>query len=128
MAQGAEAHLKTEKALSGRSDFNPDFRVTFRPGEVASGRIDYNFGTITVDPRYHSEEMPGVSVFFRDENGDIFLSQSIYARGLDLLIDTHHYLDIMPKGRNGADNPDWIGRRDDYDGTSAGRCCEAART
>lgn len=111
---------------SGRSDFNRDFHVTFGPDEVASGRIDYNFGTITVDPRYHSEELPGISVFCRDGAGDIFLTQSIYARGLDLLIGASHYLDITPKGRNEADDPDWVRRHDEYEGAAADRCCEAA--
>jgi predicted dithiol-disulfide oxidoreductase (DUF899 family) len=113
---------------SGRSDFNQDFHVSFRPDEVESGRIDYNFGTITVDPRYHSEELPGVSVFYRDLAGDIFLAQSIYARGLDLLIGASHYLDITPKGRNEAGNPDWIRRRDEYEGAGTDRCCGEAST
>src|ERR1700687_351534 len=34
------------------SDFNYDFHVSFRKEQVPQGRIDYNFGTITVDPRY----------------------------------------------------------------------------
>lgn len=106
---------------SGRSDFNYDFRVSFRPEQVASGSVDYNFGTITVDPRYRSEELPGVSVFLRDEAGTVFLTQSIYARGLDLLIGGSHYLDIAPKGRNEAENANWLRRRDEYDAASC--CC-----
>lgn len=108
---------------SGRSDFNFDFRVTFRPEEVAAGKVEYNFGTITIDPRYVDEELPGISVFVR-EGDDIFLTQSIYARGLDLLIGANHYLDIAPKGRNEAQDPNWVRRHDDYGGAAAP--CHAA--
>lgn len=111
---------------SGRSDFNRDFHVSFGPEEVESGRVDYNFGTITVDPRYHSEELPGVSVFYRDAAGDIFLTQSIYARGLDLLIGASHYLDIAPNGRNEADDPNWIRRHDEYEAADIDRHFGAA--
>ena len=107
------------------SDFNYDFRVSFTPEEIASGRIDYNFGTIDVDPRYMSEELPGISVFAKDETGAIFLVQSIYARGLDLLIGTSHYFDITPKGRNEAGNPDWLKRRDTYEDAGKADACHA---
>lgn len=111
---------------SGRSDFNRDFRVTFGADEIEAGRVDYNFGTITVDPRYQSEELPGISIFRRDDAGDIFLTQSIYARGLDLLMGASHYLDIAPKGRNEAGNPAWIRRHDEYESASADTCCGEA--
>ena len=45
------------------SDFNYDFHVSFTKDQIRQGRIEYNFGTITGDPRYLSEELPGVSVF-----------------------------------------------------------------
>ena len=81
-------------------DFNHDFRVTFTEDEIAKGRIDYNFGTIVTDPRYLSRELPGVSVFYKDEAGEVFRTYSTYARGLDMLLGAHHYLDITPEGRN----------------------------
>jgi hypothetical protein len=37
--------------------------VSFTQDQVTGGGVDYNFGTITDDARYHSEELPGVSVF-----------------------------------------------------------------
>lgn len=81
------------------SDFNYDFHVSFRKEQVAQGRIDYNFGTITVDPRYIDEELPGLSVFAKNAAGEVFLTYSTYARGLDALLDTNHYLDVTPEGR-----------------------------
>jgi predicted dithiol-disulfide oxidoreductase (DUF899 family) len=97
------------------SDFNADFHVSFSKDQVAKGEIDYNFGTITTEPRYVDEELPGISVFARDETGQIFHTYSTYARGLDALLGTNHYLDITPEGRNGAAYPKWPRRHDEYE-------------
>jgi predicted dithiol-disulfide oxidoreductase (DUF899 family) len=96
------------------SDFNYDFHVSFAKDEVAKGRIDYNFGTITVDARYHSEELPGVSVFYKDQDGQVFHTYSSYARGLDAILGGNHYLDLTPKGRSDQDYPNWPRRHDEY--------------
>src|SRR5271154_4635119 len=78
------------------SDFNYDFHVSFAKDQVASGRIDYNFGTIQTDARYVDEELPGVSVFLKNDSGEIFHTYSAYARGLDFLLGANHYLDLTP--------------------------------
>jgi predicted dithiol-disulfide oxidoreductase (DUF899 family) len=96
------------------SDFNFDFHVSFPKDQVATGTIDYNFGTITTEPRYLDEELPGISVFLRDEQGQVFHTYSTYARGLDALLDTNHYLDLTPEGRNGKAYPKWPRRHDEY--------------
>jgi predicted dithiol-disulfide oxidoreductase (DUF899 family) len=102
--------------VSARSeDFNRDFRVSFTEDEIAKGRIDYNFGTIVTDARYLSRELPGVSVFYKDAAGAVFHTYSTYARGLDMLLGTNHYLDITPEGRNAGAHPNWPRRRDEYD-------------
>jgi predicted dithiol-disulfide oxidoreductase (DUF899 family) len=98
------------------SDFNYDFRISFSKEQVADGKIDYNFGTITVDPRYIDEELPGLSVFAKNETGEIFLTYATYARGLDALLGTNHYLDVTPEGRNSAAYPNWPRRHDEYPG------------
>jgi predicted dithiol-disulfide oxidoreductase (DUF899 family) len=95
--------------------FNRDFKVTFTENEVASGRIDYNFGAIVTDPRYLDRELPGVSVFCRNAAGEVFHTYSTYARGLDALLGANHYLDLTPEGRNDAAFPNWPRRRDEYD-------------
>ena len=97
------------------SDFNYDFHVSFTQDQIAAGRVDYNFGTITVDPRYHSEELPGVSVFYKDQEGQVFHTYSTYARGLDAILGGDHYLDLTPKGRCEADYPNWPRRHDEYE-------------
>ena len=96
------------------NDFNFDFHVSFRKEQIEQKQIDYNFGTITADPRYISEELPGVSIFAKDEAGDVFLTYSTYARGLDMLLGTNHYLDVTPEGRNDGGYPGWPRRHDEY--------------
>jgi predicted dithiol-disulfide oxidoreductase (DUF899 family) len=49
------------------SDFNYDCHVSFTKDQIREGRVEYNSGTITADPRYLSEELPGVSVFAAGE-------------------------------------------------------------
>ena len=100
---------------SNGQDFNRDFRVTFSEDEIARGRIDYNFGTIVADPRYFDRELPGVSVFCKDESGAVFHTYSTYARGLDALHAANHYLDLTPKGRDEGAPANSPRRHDEYD-------------
>jgi predicted dithiol-disulfide oxidoreductase (DUF899 family) len=99
---------------SAGSDFNYDFHVSFTKDQVSQGRIEYNMGTITVDPRYIDEELPGVSVFVAGDGGEVFLTYATFARGLDALLTTHDYLDLTPEGRNVKAYPDWPRRHDEY--------------
>jgi len=95
------------------SDFNYDFHVSFTKDQLRQGRIDYNFGTIQGDPRYLSEELPGVSVF-AVRQGEVFLTYSTFARGLDMLLTADHYLDLTPEGRNEKAYSPWPRRHDEY--------------
>ena len=96
------------------SDFNYDLRVSFTQEQIREGRIEYNQGTITADPRYLSEELPGVSVFAAGQGGEVFLTYSTFARGLDMLLTADHYLDLTPEGRNAKAYPAWPRRHDEY--------------
>src|SRR5438128_1234864 len=78
------------------TDFNFDYRVSLTRDEIAKGSVDYNFGL----REFPSEEAPGISVFYKDEHGDVFHTYSAYARGLDLLVGAYNYLDLAPKGRD----------------------------
>jgi predicted dithiol-disulfide oxidoreductase (DUF899 family) len=99
---------------SFETDFNYDFRVTFTRDQTRAGRIDYNFGTITSDKRYlQTEDLPGVSVFTKGEAGEVFLTYATFARGLDMLLDANHYLDLTPEGRNEKAYT-WPRRFDEY--------------
>lgn len=94
---------------SSGNDFNFDYGVSFRPGEPRA----YNFGTT----EFGAEEAPGVSVFYRNREGEIFHTYSAYARGLDMLNGAYHFMDIAPKGRDEDTLPfpmAWVRRHDQY--------------
>jgi len=96
------------------SDFNQDFNVSFTPDEMEKGEMFYNFG-IT---RFPSEEAPGISVFYKNTQGEVFHTYSCYARGLDMLNGAYHYMDLAPKGRDEDDLPytmAWLRRHDQYE-------------
>ncbi len=94
------------------TDFNRDFHVSFT-AEEAKGKVDYNY-TLQEFP---SQEAPGLSVFYKDANGDIFHTYSSYGRGLDALVTTYVILDMVPKGRD-EDHLDfsmaWVRYHDRY--------------
>ncbi len=95
------------------NDFNRDYHVSFTANEVATGRAYYNYETRD----FPSEEAPGASVFYKDENGAVFHTYSTYARGLDILIGAYNYLDLAPKGRDEAGLPwtmAWVRHHDRY--------------
>src|SRR6184192_3094311 len=94
------------------NDFNFDYHVSATEEEKAKGKMFYNYRT----DELIGDEMPGLSVFYKDENGDVFHTYSTYARGLDSLVGAYDFLDLTPKGRN--ENPDstmdWVRRHDEY--------------
>ncbi|MCA9706682.1 MAG: DUF899 domain-containing protein [Myxococcales bacterium] len=97
---------------SASNDFNRDFAVTFSDEEIAAKDERYNFGTIAPA----CQELPGASVFLR-EGDQILHTYSTYARGLDILNGTYHWLDLTPKGRDEAELPypmAWVRRHDEY--------------
>ena len=99
---------------SFENDFNRDYHVSFTSDEMKNGEMNYNF-RITQFP---SEEAPGISVFYRDEEGNVFHTYSCYARGLDMLNVAYHYMDLVPKGRDESNLPysmAWLRRHDSYD-------------
>lgn len=57
-------------ASSFGNDFNFDFGVSFNLGEDRRGRATYNYQEQDIT----SEEMPGVSAFYRDDAGEMFHS------------------------------------------------------
>lgn len=99
---------------SFENDFNYDFHVSFTKEEVAKGEAYYNFGIQPVD----IDELPGLSVFYKDDNGDIFHTYSVYGNGTDEVVGSFMYLDFTPKGRNENgpffDQRDWVRHHDKY--------------
>ena len=99
---------------SASSDFNQDFHVTQTDEERARGQTDYNY-RLSATP--FGPERPGISVFYRDDDGTIFHTYSCYARGLDMLNAAYHYLDLTPIGRDEGGLPHpmaWVRLHDDY--------------
>jgi predicted dithiol-disulfide oxidoreductase (DUF899 family) len=106
------------------SDFNYDYAVSFTPDDLKSGNRIYNFGTTD----FSVEEAPGISVFYRNEAGDIFHTYSCFARGLDMMNAAYHYLDLTPLGRHEEGLPypmDWVRLHDQYqpEPVSGAACC-----
>ncbi|NNJ97442.1 MAG: DUF899 domain-containing protein [Gammaproteobacteria bacterium] len=100
---------------SNGNNFNHDYDVTFTPEEMRGDGVYYNYRV----SKFPSEEAPGVSVFYKSEEGDIFHTYSCYARGLDMLNGAYHFIDLTPKGRDEdglAFTMAWLRRRDQYEG------------
>ena len=95
------------------NDFNFDYHVSATEEAKAKGKMFYNYRT----DELMGDEMPGLSVFYKDENDDFFHTYSTYARGLDILVGAYNLLDLVPKGRDEDDlgfTMDWVRRHDQY--------------
>jgi predicted dithiol-disulfide oxidoreductase (DUF899 family) len=95
------------------TDFNYDYRASFTPDEIAAGKVDYNFDSV----EFPSAEAPGISVFYKSKNGEIFHTYSAYARGTENVVNTYNYLDLVPKGRDEDSLPftmSWVRHHDRY--------------
>jgi len=100
-------------ASSFNNDFNSDYQVSFTPKELDKGEVYYNYTKTT----FPSEEGPGISIFYKNDDGDIFHTYSCYARGLDMLNGAYHYMDLVPKGRDEDClewSMAWVRRHDQY--------------
>lgn len=110
---------------SNGNSFNHDFRVSFTPEEIASGRIDYNFG----GSPHRNDELPGVSAFVRDPAGSVFHTYSTYGRGVEVMMGTYRMLDLTPRGRaeEGLSHTmQWVRHHDRYSQDAPGKtgsCC-----
>jgi predicted dithiol-disulfide oxidoreductase (DUF899 family) len=112
---------------SNGNDFNYDFHVSFTPEERAKGDVYYNFG-MTAFP---AEEAPGISVFYKNDAGEIFHTYSTFGRGVEVMMGTYSMLDLTPKGRDEEDIPykmNWVRHHDRYEPApkaTASSCCSA---
>lgn len=100
------------------SDFNYDYGVSFTKAELAKGKVYYNYG---MTEGY--DELPGLSVFTKDAAGQVFHTYSTYARGGDIFLGAHNFLDLTPKGRNETTIMDWVRRHDEYEATKPSATC-----
>ncbi len=96
-------------------DFNLDFHVSFTP-QQEKGQVQYNYG---LQP-YEGEELPGISVFYKDEAGEVFHTYSTYRRGVEAMMGTYSLLDLTPKGRDESDGAmAWVRHHDRYEAAPA---------
>ena len=98
---------------SNGNSFNRDFCVTFNDQQREAGEAVYNYKKSS----FPGNEAPGISVFARHGNGNIYHTYSTYARGLDMLNGAYNFMDLLPKGRDegGLDySMQWVRRHDDY--------------
>lgn len=98
---------------SAGSSFNKDFAVSFDDEDREDGEVIYNYARTP----FPANEAPGISLFKKNGDGQIFHTYSSYGRGLDRFLLVYRYLDIAPDGRNeGAfDFPmAWVRRHDSY--------------
>lgn len=112
---------------SVRSVFNFDYHVSFPEGTRKDG-VFYNFERQR-DPEI--DELPGVSVFYKDGDGTIYHTYSTYGRGGEMFLAVYSWLDIVPKGRNETKNGnlgDWVKRHDRYEGDGRTRAASPAMT
>lgn len=123
------------------SDFNFDYHVSFTPEQLATGEVLYNYRTTQAS----IEELSGISVFYKAEDGAIYHTYSSYGRGNEEVLGAYMWIDLTPVGRN-ENGPtfslaDWVRHHDRYDAdgyvdstggyiapekapVSAGGCCD----
>jgi predicted dithiol-disulfide oxidoreductase (DUF899 family) len=98
---------------SNANAFNFDFGVSFAPEEKLKNLVTHNYGT----QPFESEELPGLSVFFKDEAGQVFHTYSTYRRGVEVMMGTYNLLDLTPKGRDEepGEGMAWVRHHDRYE-------------
>lgn len=109
---------------SNKNSFNYDYHVSFPKEDVERGEVFYNYRSF--DPGI--DELPGCSVFAKNEAGEVFHTYSSYARGCEQLLGAFGFLDMVPKGRNEVTGiMDWVKLHDRYDDSAAAACHSAAQ-
>lgn len=102
---------------SANNDFNYDFQAAVRPEEKKAGKVYYNYREI----KPFADQMPGVSAFYKDDDGVVYHTYSAYSRGIDIVNAAYTYLDLTAKGRDedwSKSNPsDWVRYHDKYGDT-----------
>lgn len=97
------------------NSFNRDYHVSFTPEEIEKKEMVYNYKT----GYFQSEELAGISIFYKADNGNVYHTYSCYERGLDILNSAYHHLDLVPKGRDEEGLPygmAWLRHKDRYGG------------
>ena len=120
-----------EWVSSHGSDFNHDFAVSFGPDDERDGKLVYNFAT----QPFQGEEAPGISVFYKNDAGEVFHTYSTYGRGVEVMMGAYNLMDLTPQGRGERDvayKMEWVRHHDRYEpaaaeksAATAASCCHA---
>jgi predicted dithiol-disulfide oxidoreductase (DUF899 family) len=113
-------HFKWVSSDDG--DFNYDFNVSFTPEEIAQGEVYYNYKK----QAFPHPDAPGVSVFYKDDAGEVYHTYSTYGRGVEVMMHTYNFLDLTPMGRDEEGLPytmAWVRHHDRYQPTGATSSC-----
>ncbi|HTJ30841.1 MAG TPA: thioredoxin family protein [Acidobacteriaceae bacterium] len=108
---------------SNQSSFNFDYGVSFTPEQVSNGEAIYNYEPSPARVINDDMELPGMSAFFKDEDGQVYHTYSSYARGGEEWIGTLMILDCAPLGRNEQSTMDFVQRHDEYEDAPKAACC-----
>jgi predicted dithiol-disulfide oxidoreductase (DUF899 family) len=96
--------------------------VSFTP-EEAKGQVYYNYGR----QPFECDELPGISMFYKDDAGQAFHTYSTYRRGVEAMMGTYNLLDLAPKGRDERDGGmAWVRHHDRYETAPAAKAAPAA--
>src|SRR2546429_398842 len=116
-------------ASSHGSDYNFDLEVS-RPEEATCELLAGGVPTVAVqlaqecgtEPAAYLSEAPVMSAYAL-EDGNVYLTYSTTARGLEFMMGYYGFLDRAPLGRNEGDSAQlWLRRHDeDHQGDAAGR-------
>jgi len=102
------------------TDFNYDFHVSFTKKERAAGPVYYNYTRMD----FPQSEAPGISVFAKDETGQVYHTYSTFGRGVEIIMSTYRILDLVPKGRDEENDEygmEWLRHHDRYETAAAAR-------
>jgi predicted dithiol-disulfide oxidoreductase (DUF899 family) len=79
--------------------------------------------------------LPGISVFYKDDAGEVFHTYSTYGRGVEVMMGAYSLLDLTPRGRDEDHQNytmEWVRHHDRYEpapvakaAPAAGSCCAA---
>ncbi|HMC40798.1 MAG TPA: DUF899 domain-containing protein [Acidimicrobiales bacterium] len=113
-------------ASSFGSDFNFDFersqprdRVSALLADGIPPTVKHFAAECGADPAGFMTERPGLSVFALSD-GEVYLTYSTTARGLEPVMVYYGILDLVPHGRDEGHpaDPTWMRRRDEFAGAS----------
>jgi predicted dithiol-disulfide oxidoreductase (DUF899 family) len=94
------------------SDFDFDYDASFASARIVEGKAYYNDEIRPIGV----SDAAAISVFSKNERGEVFHTYSCYGRGIDMLNGVYQYLDLVPEGREGGfDFPmKWVSRHHQY--------------